>query len=321
MTLPAGYLLRHPTPDEAPAVQAVLDAAESADTGEARHHEDDVATDWSSRRCVITENWWVAVAGDGSIAGVAFVWPETAGEVTADHYVHPDHRGRGLGEALLDTIEARLIELPALSPEGEVRHVLMWCEDADVERRASLERRGFSAGRQYFEMARDLTEEFGVPVWPSGVVARGFRPGLDDRIVYEADVEAFSEHHLYEARAYDEWRTFHIDAEDGDVTLWWLAWEGDQLAGYVIPFAKDREATIGDLAVRKHWRGRGIGHALLLAAFGTLRDRGQTLVRLYVDAQNVTNAVAVYEAAGMHVARRFDVMCRTVRPEAGAAHA
>ncbi|HZL64360.1 MAG TPA: GNAT family N-acetyltransferase [Thermoleophilia bacterium] len=319
MTIPDGYILRHPTTDEAPAVQAVLDAAESADTGEARHHEDDVATDWSIRRCVISENWWVAVAGDGSIVGVAFVWPETAGEVTADHYVHPDHRGRGLGEALLDTIEARLTELPALSPEGDVRQVLMWCEDSDAERRASLERRGFSAGRQYFEMARDLTGEFGVPVWPSGIVARGFRPGLDDRTVYEADVEAFSEHHLYEARAYDEWRTFHVEAKDGDVTLWWLAWEGDQLAGYVIPFAQERGAAIGDLAVRKPWRGRGIGHALLLAAFGTLHDRGQTVVRLYVDAQNVTNAVAVYEAAGMHVARRFDVMSRTVAREAGAA--
>ena len=32
------------------------------------------------------------------------------------------------------------------------------------------------------------------------------------------------------------------------------------------------------------------------------------MARLYVDAQNVTNAVRVYEAAGMHVSRRFDVM-------------
>ena len=39
-----------------------------------------------------------------------------------------------------------------------------------------------------------------------------------------------------------------------------------------------------------------------------LRERGETVVRLYVDAANVTDAVAVYEAAGMHVARRFDVM-------------
>ena len=62
------------------------------------------------------------------------------------------------------------------------------------------------------------------------------------------------------------------------------------------------------MAVRRPWRGRGVGHALLLAAFRSLRERGHSVARLYVDAQNVTNAVRVYEAAGMHVARRFDVM-------------
>ena len=82
-------------------------------------------------------------------------------------------------------------------------------------------------------------QDLAAPVWPAGIVGRGFRPGLDDRAVYEADIEAFSEHHLYEPRPYDEWRACHIDAPDGDVTLWWLAWDGDQLAGYVIPFARD----------------------------------------------------------------------------------
>jgi hypothetical protein len=48
VTFPDGYILRHPAPDDAPAIQAVLDAAESADAGEVRHHEDDVATDWLS---------------------------------------------------------------------------------------------------------------------------------------------------------------------------------------------------------------------------------------------------------------------------------
>jgi mycothiol synthase len=318
MTVPEGYVLRHPAPDEAPAVQAVLDAAEAFDTGEDRGHVDDVATDWTSPRSRIDEDWWVVADQSGGLAGVGFVVPELAGEVVTDHYVHPDHRGHGLGDLLLDTIEIRLAQLPSVTPKGDERHVLAWCEDSDVERRASLEGRGFAPVRQYFEMARDLAAEPGAPDWPPGIVARGFRPGLDDRAVYEADVDAFSEHHLYEARPYEEWRLFHVDAPDHDVTLWWLAWDGDQLAGYVIPFEKGPEAVIGDLAVRRPWRGRGIGHALLLAAFGTLRDRGEKVVRLYVDAQNVTDAVAVYEAAGMRVARRFDVMARALGREGGA---
>lgn len=83
---------------------------------------------------------------------------------------------------------------------------------------------------------------------------------------------------------------------------------GDELVGYVIPSEGEHGAEIGDLAVRMPWRGRGIARALLANAFAGLRERGQKIVRLYVDAQNVTNPVRVYEAAGMHVSSRFDVM-------------
>lgn len=310
MPLPEGYIVRHPALDEAPAIQALMDAAESVDAGEPRRHENDVATDWKSADCHPAEDWWVAVAQDGAVAAVAWIWPETAAAVTADHYVHPDHRGRGLGKTLLDTIEARAAELPLRTPAGDARHLIVWCEDSDGERRASLDRRGFAAVRQYFEMEIDLADDLAAPTWPPQIEARGFRPGIDDHAVHEADLEAFAKHHLYEPRDYDEWRIFHADAPDADVTLWWLAWDVDELAGYVIPYEHDRGAVIGDLAVRTPWRGRGIGRALLLAAFATLRERGQSAARLMVDAQNVTGAIRVYEAAGMHVSRRFDVMER-----------
>ena len=308
MNLPDGYVLRHPEPDEAPAVQAVLDAAESADTGGRRRHENDIATDWMSPTCLLDQDWWVIVGAAGTVAAAGWVWPQPAGEVTADHYVHPDHRGLGLGEVLLDTIEARAAGLSPLKPDGSMRHLVVWCEDSDAERRTTLARRGFAAVRQYFEMAIDLRGELSSPTWPDGIVGRGFLPGRDDRAVYQVDQEAFVEHHLYEPLDYDEWRLFHVEAVDGDVTLWQLAWDGDELAGFVIPIESEGDAVIGDLAVRSPWRGRGVGRALLLAAFATLRERGLTVVRLYVDAQNVTNAVRVYEAVGMHVSRRFDVM-------------
>jgi mycothiol synthase len=303
-----GYILRHPEPREAPAIQAVMDAAETADAGEPRRRGIDVANEWRDPECHIADDWWVAVAPDGFVAAVGWLWPGTAGEATADHYVHPRHRGRGLGDTLLDLIEARATQLPARRDDGTARRLVVWCEDSDAARRASLDRRGFAAVRQFFEMAIALDDKLAVPVWPAGIAGRAFRLGDDDRHVWEADIEAFSEHFLFMARSYDEWRLHHLEAGDSDPTLWWLAWDGDELAGYVISVCGELGAEIGDLAVRKPWRGRGLGRALLRAAFRTLRDRGQTVVRLYVDAQNVTNAVRVYESVGMHVERRFDVM-------------
>ena len=66
-------------------------------------------------------------------------------------------------------------------------------------------------------------------------------------------------------------------------------------------------ALIGILGVRKHWRGRGLGRALLLQGFGALYGRGKRVVGLMVDAGNETGAVQLYESAGMRVASREDV--------------
>jgi mycothiol synthase len=307
-SLPAGYRLHHPDPGTASAVQAVLDASESADTGEPRRHVTVVATQWAEPECRTERDWWVVEAPGGGIVGVAWVWPDLASEVIADHYVHPDHRGLGLGEVLLDTIESRVSELPPRGADGAVRQLVVWSEDEDATRRRSLERRGFTAGRQYFEMALDLRDAPPAPLWPADVEARPFRDGVDERRVHEVDVEAFSEHFLFKADPFESWRVWTLEAPNADPTLWRLAWAGDRLVGFVMAVRTDQGSLISSLAVLKPWRGLGIGRALLCTAFALLRERGETIVRLYVDAANVTDAVRVYEAAGMHVARRFDVM-------------
>jgi GNAT superfamily N-acetyltransferase len=55
------------------------------------------------------------------------------------------------------------------------------------------------------------------------------------------------------------------------------------------------------------WRGKGLGRALLLTAFGELCRRGETRVRLAVDAGNETSATQPYESVGMRVAWQADV--------------
>ena len=61
---------------------------------------------------------------------------------------------------------------------------------------------------------------------------------------------------------------------------------------------------IPSLGVRRPWRRRGIGLALLRHAFEEFGRRGKRAVGLGVDAESVTGAVELYERAGMHVWRR-----------------
>jgi ribosomal protein S18 acetylase RimI-like enzyme len=60
------------------------------------------------------------------------------------------------------------------------------------------------------------------------------------------------------------------------------------------------------LGVRRPWRKRGIGLALLRHSFNEFYRRGKREVGLGVDAQNLTGALRLYEHAGMHVDKAFD---------------
>ncbi len=58
---------------------------------------------------------------------------------------------------------------------------------------------------------------------------------------------------------------------------------------------------VGALGVRRPWRGKGLGRALLLRTFGEFHRRGIQRVALGVDAQNPTGATKLYESVGMQV--------------------
>ena len=291
---------------DAEAAQAVLDAVESCDAGEPRCSDDDLATIWRDPECDLERNWWLILTTEGERAAVAWLWPEMAGDVLADWRVHPDHRGRGLGPWLLAAVEARTAEL-SLAADGGEHRLVVYCEERDAARREELVRCDFTAQREFFEMSVDLRRPFPQPHCPDGVTMRPYCSG-DEASLHAADEEAFAEHFLAEVISFEQWCLHFFEAEGSDPSLWVLAWDGGELVGFIIPAVSEHGAAIRELAVRKPWRGRGIARFLLAAAFCELRRRGETVVRLDVDAQNVTGALRVYEAAGMRVRRRFDVM-------------
>jgi mycothiol synthase len=70
---------------------------------------------------------------------------------------------------------------------------------------------------------------------------------------------------------------------------------------------------VDDLAVRRSWRRRGLGMALLHHSFGEFYRRGTRKVALEVDSQNLTGATRLYERAGMHATRQYDVYEKELR--------
>ena len=312
--LPDGYLLRHASLADIPYAQRVLDDAESADCGEPRRHDNRLEVDFRDPRLDLDRNAWVVVAPAGSaapIAAVALLWrPHATGEIPADLYVHPRHRGLGLCEVLLDTIGVRASELAGALAPGIGATLVVWDEPGS-ESHAALAARGFAVARHSYEMRFDAGAGLATPHWPAGISVQALRVGRDEPAVHAADIEAFAEHFLFESQEYADWRRSHVDRPDFDSGLWLIGWDGGDVAGYAAASLREDGGFVDNLAVRRPWRRRGLGLALLLEEFRLLLARGATVVRLYVDAQNTTGAVELYEHAGMSIARRFDVHEKT----------
>jgi mycothiol synthase len=208
--------------------------------------------------------------------------------------VVPGFWGRGLGTATLERLEGRARELGA----SRLNH------DAYAENargRALLERAGYRFARHYYTMEIDLDDPPLEPLWPPGLRVATF--SAEDAVAFHATLtEAFADEWHFVPMSFERWKALRLDHPETDTSLWFLVRDGDQVAAAVRVDAERAGAGwIGAIGVRKPWRRRGIGRALLLHAFGELHRRGLRRARLGVDSQNATGATRLYERVGMHV--------------------
>ena len=229
-----------------------------------------------------------------------------------DVYVHPRHRGRLLSAILLELAEQRVRECMAERTvdtvgrdDAKAATLLTICEDIQPQRIAWLCGRGYQRVRDSYAMRIDLSRGFAEPEWPTGFALHEARLPVDERAAYEADLEAFVEHFGYYEESFEAWKARQETHPEFDPGLWLIAWSDVEIAGQVIGVTRGPAAYIGDVAVRKPWRGRGLALALLLEEFARFHARGHDDAYLFVDAQNPTGAVRLYEKAGMTVWRRF----------------
>jgi len=292
--------LRPPRIDDAAELAAAVDEFGRVKDGD--RVTEAVAETWLGTPSLDLERDARVALVDGRIVGYGDVFDSSRqGKqlwlLLAAHPAHPD-----AWPPLLDFVEARAAELA--SPGGRIGAGI---PEKATDLREALESHGFAFERFSFRMAASLDAKPPKPELPEGISVRPFRADEDARAVYEVQDETFSDLDDHSPISYDDWR--HWSFRDGfDPGLWFLAEAGRELQGIALCRPEwDGDPTLGwvsVLGVRKRWRGRGLGLALLQHAFRELRARGKTRVGLGVDAENATGAVRLYERAGMQVARR-----------------
>lgn len=235
-------------------------------------------------------------------------------DLGADLYVHPEFKGHGLFPSMLEWVEARAREDMKLA-EPDLRVFIRSSMDGkDMEARSAHEAAGYKTVRFSWRMEINLTEEPSATVFPAGIELRPFDKEAHARIVLDAENEAFSEHWGSHAATFEEWSHRKLEKAEFDPTLWVIAWDGDQIAGFSQNRFRMGVGWVGTLGVRKPWRKSGLGLALLQHTFGEFYKRGMKTIGLGVDASNKTGATHLYQRAGMSVASEFITYEKEIRP-------
>jgi mycothiol synthase len=309
--LPAGYTLRPPLMTEAQGVADLIATCDIANRDSTDISTEEVQGYWEVPRFDLAQDARIIVAPDGLIVGYEEISPRGAERLDFDGYVHPRETGRGLGTLLLHWVEERarerLGEMQATGP------VILHGNTAAVNQNASalFNAEGFAMVRQFWRMEIEMAQPPDRPVWPVGISVRTLRSDQDEWIVYATINETFADHWGHIPHSFEEWRKMMMP-DDYDATLTFIACEGDEVAGVAVNRYRDI-GWVGQLAVRRAWRKRGLGLALLLHSFTDFYQRGDRVVGLSVDSASLTNATCLYEKAGMRVTRCIDIYEKLIR--------
>ncbi len=277
------------SPDDLEAVYALVSAAELEDAGEVLVERADIEADWSRPSSDLARDT-VGVLDGARLVGLAEVSRRGArAEVT----VHPGARGRGVGTWLAAWSERRSATWGASRvgqsvPEGSAPHRF-------------LEARGYDLS--WTSWVLRLPPGAAVPERrpPPGyriVTARGHRM---HRAAHRVVTDAFGEWSDRSGQTFEEWAPGVVHRTDFEP--WMLRTVEHESEGVVGACYTRLDAAgsgfVGQLAVDRAHRGRGLARALLADGFGNARAHGATTSELTTDSR--TGAIDLYLDVGMEI--------------------
>jgi len=300
--------------DLKPVAQLILDVCTADGDPTFAVTPEELEREWKTPGFELERDAWVVETTDGQIAGYQEFYDRHAhASLNGDGYVHPEHHGRGIGTVMLRAREARAREEIKLAEPDLRVFIRNGMPIGDTRARELHENEGYKAIRFSWHMEIKLEEAPRHPDWPAGIELRPFVLEEHNRAAFEAHEEAFSDHWGHTPGTFERWQHQMTGSEDFDPSLWFIAWDGEQIAGYSLCRYRMGDGWVGTLGVRRAWRKRGLGEALLLHSFGEFYRRGIKIIGLGVDAENPTGATRLYKKAGMYVAAEYVIYEKELR--------
>jgi mycothiol synthase len=289
--LPQGLASRSPTRSDLDAVVSVIAASERATQGIVDVTVEDVRSDWERPSFDLSRDT-VVVTDAGRIVAYAEVFSRRAWV-----HVHPDHRGRGIGAAILRWTESRARELGS-------NKVGQTVPDPNAPAANLLSSSGYRVRWETWVFQKDLDSEPPEPRFPDGIKLRTFDEERDAPATYELIEAAFSDWPDRDPGfGFDDWVASFLRRQDFDPSLTFLIEDDGELVGAALCLVYGDEGWVQQLAIKRSHRGLGLGGALLQAAFHEFQGRGLRTAGLSTESR--TGARGVYEHVGMQVTRSY----------------
>jgi len=234
--------------------------------------------------------------------------------------VHPAYKNQGIGWVLNHWVEERAREYTQKAEENLQTFTVNYMNIKDQASIQLLIDLGAKPVRYSFVMEGDLTEEISVPILPENVTIRTIEP-VEYKKAYLLKEEAFEDHwgHIgtTEEEGLREFESEHLQDPNYDRDLWFIAevngeWVGMIFGNKSTPFGPDY-GWVSILGVRREWRHKRIGKALMLQLFQKIQEKGSKKVGLSVDSDSLTGATQLYESVGMHVTEQYVRMEKILR--------
>jgi mycothiol synthase len=273
---------------------------------------------------------------DGAVVGVA--WARVPPVVRHQYRglvfgaVHPEHRGRGIGRALLVWAEARGRELLAALPDDRRKFLRIEFEGRREDAARLYERCGFGLQQVELTMNRALAAEMPETTLPLGLTLLRWTAERAP-LFYETWRDAFSDRPgTPPGWTIEEWATGFAGGDHFRADLSWVvvvsgpksavhvgngtgrASAGVRGAGYIMCEVHtercDEQSVqalgIRQVGVRPAWRGLGLGSALIGRTLRTAQAEGVEHATLEVNVNN-PGAKRLYEKFGFREAGSYTV--------------
>lgn len=291
------YSVRPATPRDVEAVYALIAAQNINDFGEALLTMDDLHRRWQN---IHFETDTCMAYAEGELAGYAELRDGTSPFIYLANLHNVD-----LGFQLLTILEDMAIDRKSAALSTQVS-----------ERNQTLLElftiNGYHSTISFQIMELVMEEAPALPQWPEGTHVRTFIPGQDERVTYRVDEEAAEDKGYHEPLDFEGWsKRMGMGLERFDPSLWFLACAGHsaEIVGVALNVHKPMSSTawVDHLSVRRPWRKKGIGKALLLHTFGEFYRRDIRHIKLSVDSKSLTNAPHLYESVGMKSVQQYRI--------------